>query len=95
MVRVVQIVTQSSERAGEAWRNINAQPSWIVRASLIAFILVVVIPIVLLVMFAFLVASLLFGLLWLVHRAMSGFRGLFPGRDGRANVRVIVRRDDV
>ena len=66
-------------------------PGWIVRATAVAFLLVVALPVILLLMFALLIASVLFGILWLGNRAIGRVRVL--GRsEGRENVRVI-RRD--
>ncbi len=90
-VRIAQYASQSQQRAQSAWTAINTQPSWIVKATLLAFILVIGVPILLLVFLALIAAAALFAILWAFNRVVSIFKGLLPQRDGRSNVRVIQR----
>jgi uncharacterized membrane protein HdeD (DUF308 family) len=89
-VNVRNYATSGSERASAAWQSINAQPSWLARAVVWAFLLVVALPVLLLLFVALLVATVVFGVLWLVNQALLLVR---PRRDGRENVRVIRRAD--
>jgi len=93
VVRIAQYANQGQQRATAAWQRINTQPSWIVKATALAFILVVGVPIVLLILLALVVASVLFAILWGVNQIILGFKGFLPEREGRKNVRVIRRID--
>lgn len=94
MIRVVPIVTEGRQRAGTAWQRINTQPSWVVKASIIAFALVIGVPLLLLVLAAVLVGTLVFLVMLCMHSVWAWFRGaVLPRRDGRENVRVIRRVD--
>ena len=67
-------------------------PGWIVRAAVIAFLLVVALPVLILLAVALVIASALFGVLWLGNRATLRLRG--HDREGRENVRVIRPNDE-
>jgi hypothetical protein len=67
VVRLAQYASEGQHRAGAAWRTINTQPGWIVRATVFAFLLVVGVPVVLLLMLALFVAGLLFAILWTIN----------------------------
>ena len=87
MTRFARIATEGSQRAGTAWRTISAQPSWITRATIVAFIIVIGV----LLLAALLAASVVFAVLYCVNQIIGLFRGLLPRGDGRENVRVIRR----
>ena len=91
--QVFRFATSGSQRAGQAWRMASRQPSWITRITVLAFLLVIGIPVGLLILGAILAAALIFGVLVLVNGLMMKIRGLLPKRDGRKNVRVIRRID--
>jgi len=93
VVRLAQYANEGQQRAGAAWRTINTQPGWIVKATVFAFLLVVGVPVVLLLMLALFVAGLLFAVLWSINALIRRLKGLMPQRDGRENVRVIRRID--
>ena len=96
MFRVVNIrdyAESGSERASAAWQSINAQPSWLARAVVWAFLLVVALPVLALLLLALLVATIVFGVLWLANKVLLLLRPVLPRRDGRENVRVIRRTD--
>lgn len=83
-----------TRRVSAAWQSVNRQPSWIVRAALLAFFLVVAVPFLLLLLFALLAATVLFMFLWAGNAILGAFRGVLPSnREGRKNVRVIERRE--
>ena len=86
--------TPGAQRATAIWQTAASQPSWISRAVLVTFLLVIGIPIFLLVLLALLVATVVFALLWGANALMTKMRGVLPRRDGRQNVRVIQRNQD-
>lgn len=67
------------------------QPGWVWRAALGVAAFIIALPLILLVIFALLAAAAVFGVLALIAsvttRIRTGFR-----RDGRQNVRVVVRQ---
>lgn len=94
MIRITRISTFANEgagRAGAAWRTVAAQPSWVTRFALIAFLIVIGLPILLLLFLALIVATIVFGVLALANAVLIRLRGALPRDDGRANVRVIRR----
>lgn len=94
VVRMTEYVDRGRQRAGAAWQTVNTQPSWIVKTTVLVFLLVIGVPILLLLMFAFVAAALIFAVLWALNALFGAFRGMLPRRgDGRENVRVIRRID--
>ena len=90
--RISSFATDGSGRAVAAYRQFRGQLSWITRAALLVFLLVIGLPIVLLILLAFLLAVVVFGTLALVNAVVMRLRGMLPGgTGGRENVRVIVR----
>ena len=85
--------TPGAQRVGAAWRTAAAQPSWMSRAVLLTFILVIGIPIFLLVSVALIAASLVFSVLWGFNYLMIKVKGALPHNDGREGVKVIRRKD--
>jgi uncharacterized membrane protein HdeD (DUF308 family) len=75
-----------------AWHTVQSQPSWIVRATTMAFLIIVGIPILLVVLLALFVSTVVFLVLAGCARLIGGVRRVLPADDGRENVRVI-RRD--
>ena len=92
-VRFGSFINEGAQRAGATYRYAARQPSWIMRAVTMTVLLIIAIPIFLLVMFALLCGAIVFAVLYGVHAIASGIRNLFPGSDGRENVR-IVRREE-
>jgi hypothetical protein len=88
----VSFSTGAVDRTRVAWRSAAEQPNWIVKVTALAFLLVVVLPILLLLAVAGLVAAVVFAVLIGFHRLRLALSGLRPRDDGRENVRVI-RRD--
>ena len=85
---------RGGQRVFHVWQTVNRQPSWVVRLTLMAFVLIVVLPIVVLMLLAFIVAGLVFSVLWGANRLFQSVRGGLSGRSsesGRENVRVIPR----
>ncbi|MHC4901353.1 MAG: hypothetical protein ACYTGD_06800, partial [Planctomycetota bacterium] len=72
------------------WQRAASQPNWIVRAVMLAVLLVVVLPLLLLVGLVGLGAVVVFGGLALGKAAVERLRRRVRG-DGRSNVRVIRR----
>ena len=68
-----------------------SQPNWVVRAAMVAFIIVIAVPILLLVGIALIAATLVFGVLALINSIIRRIRGDGVRNDGRENVRVIRR----
>ncbi len=93
VIRIAQYANQSQQRATAAWRAINTQPSWIVKATTFVFVLVIGVPLLLLLLLALLAAAALFAVLWGVNQIILGAKGVLPKDDGRKNVRVIRRTD--
>lgn len=91
IVRIREYARDGSERTRAAWEHVAQQPSWILRAALAVFFVILAIPIVLLLLIAFLGAMVIFSALAVVNACMNLFRGVGPRRDGRDNVRVIRR----
>jgi len=89
--RMTSFTTETTERAAGVYRTVNRQPSWIVRAALTVFLLVICLPVILLITVAFLLALLVFGVLSLINAAANRFRSPRSAHDGRSNVRVIDR----
>ena len=94
MVRFINMAQQSSQRAGRAWQTVRAQPSWVTKAAVIAFVLVIGIPLAILLFVALVVATIVFTVLWAINRVLNLVGGALPRGDGRQNVRVIQTRHD-
>jgi uncharacterized membrane protein HdeD (DUF308 family) len=71
------------------------QPGWVWRVALGVVAFIIVLPVILLVMLALATGVMVFGALALASMAARRVRDAFglAKRDGRENVRVIVRRD--
>jgi len=94
MFRLVQIRTVTSNgqrRAASVFQAIGSQPGWLRRIVLLAFLIVIGLPVVLLVLLALLTAALVFTILAATNMIVRGLSGFLPRRDGRSNVRVIRR----
>lgn len=92
MSRFQTYATEGTRRATVTWQTLSAQPSWVVRATIAVFVIVIAIPACLLLLFALVAAAAVFLVLWTVARIAVGFRRLWPRADGRRNVRVIPPR---
>jgi hypothetical protein len=82
---------QQRERWARGYRWASSQPSWVARASLLAFMIVVGLPMAILFMLALLAAIVVFGTLAIGHLVLAKVRALFSGdrdTEGRENVRV-------
>lgn len=91
IVRIREYARDGSDRTRAAWEHVTQQPSWIIRVALAVFFVILAIPIVLLLLIAFLAALVIFSMLAIVNACLNAVRGLGPRRDGRDNVRVIRR----
>lgn len=91
--RLSMFANGSSSRVVGTVRYVASQPSWITRAALMVFLLVIGLPILLLLLIAIALAVIVFGSLALINALVTKVRGMLPGRTGRSNVRVIVRDD--
>lgn len=93
----VEFQTLNAQRLRQVRERIAAQPNWVVRAAALTFAVVILIPIVLLVAVAFVLAALVLLVLGLVNRVAGLFAGrtdgLWRGREpqGRRNVKVLPR----
>ena len=80
---------------GTYYARVERQPGWVVRLTLLAAVLVIVVPLMILTLAAVLTAGVVFVLASLVARVASLFtrgpRDVGPTDDGRENVRVIER----
>jgi len=85
---------EHTQRAAGVYRRVAAQPNWVVRSAVLAFLAVVLVPIVLLILAAVFAMTVVYLVLAGVNAVMSMFRGGRPENDaGRENVRVIRRSD--
>ena len=93
----VQFSSFQAERVRELRQRFAAQPSWVVRAALITFGFIVILPIVLLVAIAFLAALMVLSVLGLINRLgrlLTGRGGSIRRRRdsaGRKNVKILSR----
>lgn len=88
-------------RFGPWYTRVERQPSWVIKFTAIAAVLVIVVPLVLLTFAALLVAAVVFTFLALVMRGLAVLGSIFNFSnpddaptyrgDGRENVRVIQR----
>ena len=83
------VFQSGASHAADAYRAVAAQPNWVVRAALLAFLIIVGIPFFLLLLFATFVGITIFAIGLLIHRVLTALRGVAPRHDGRENVRVI------
>lgn len=81
------------------YQRMQSRPGWVWKAAALTAVVVFVVPILMLVLAAFLAAAVVFTILSLIARGVGFVRGLFTGErspvprdDGRRNVRVRVRR---
>ncbi|MHC5028070.1 MAG: hypothetical protein ACYTGR_15055 [Planctomycetota bacterium] len=81
-----------ASRVASTWRVVNAQPNWVARTAAMAGFLILAIPIILLIGFALVVATLLFMVLAAANWVIRTVKGVLPRDDGRENVRVIRRQ---
>jgi hypothetical protein len=95
VIRIERITTYAHEggsRAQSVFRTVAAQPSWVSRIALMAFLIVIGLPLFLLFLLALLTAIVIFSVLALANALVMAVRGALPRRsDGRENVRVIRR----
>lgn len=92
MIRITRYVSSGSQGAQQVWQTVSSQPSWVSRVALLAFFLVIGLPILLLVLLAVFAAVVMFSILALANAAVMWVKGRLPQRDsGRENVRVIRR----
>jgi hypothetical protein len=88
--RIHDFATGSTRRVVTSWNYARRQPGWVTRATMLAFMLVIAIPVLLLLMLAIAVATVLFFALAGVNVLLNAVRGILPRSDGRQNV--VVRR---
>jgi len=91
--RVIRFVSFGPDGAQRAVRFAASQPSWVTRFAVMAFLIVIGIPILLLILLATIAGAVVFTVLALVAAGLARLRNLGSGRsEGRENVRVIQRR---
>lgn len=103
------VVYRYTAPGGRAIGYVLRQPSWISRAALIVFSLIILIPVVALLLIAILAALLVFGTLALINAAANSLRAVLGGgrreeidfsvrqtttEAGRVNVRVLGPADE-
>ncbi len=93
----VEFSSLRTDRIRQVHQRIAAQPNWVVRAAMMTFALIIVLPILLLVLVAFTLAVVVFAVLGLINRIgnlLTGRTGTLWGRDGqgRRNVTVLPRQ---
>ncbi len=92
--RISTFTDYGSGRAAATYRFVRAQPGWVSRLAILAFLIVIGLPILFLVMLAIATAVVVFGMLALINALVVKARGVMTSRhDGRENVRVIRRAD--
>ncbi|MBM44152.1 MAG: hypothetical protein CMJ36_03945 [Phycisphaerae bacterium] len=84
-------MSPGSARAAEAFRRINQQPSWVMKAAALAFLIVFGLPILLLLVLAAIAASVVFAILGLFNALVGGAKSRRGPEAKRRNVRVINR----
>jgi len=91
-VRIRHAAEHGQQRAGAAWRVMQSQPHWVYRWVGTLFLLILALPILVIALLALFGAVVLFIILVIVNAILRAFRAVLPRRDGRKNVKVIVRR---
>lgn len=92
VTRISSFASEGADRTRAAWTTVQRQPGWLVKATAIAFIVVLGLPLLLLLLLALVVATAIFATLFAVNFLLAAVRGALPGGgDGRENVRVIRR----
>lgn len=89
------VYIRNHSRLGPWYTRIERQPGWVIRAALLATVLIVVVPIGLLMLAALVVGVVVFAVLgaaaWLLGAAGRMLGGRADG--GRVNVRVVHRQE--
>lgn len=93
MIRITRIsnfTDSGAHGASHVWQTVSSQPSWIARAAIVTFLIVIGLPILLLLLLALFLAATVFAVLAAIYRLSPWVRGALPRSDGRENV--VVRR---
>ena len=91
----IRFVYPGGEQFASVFQAASRQPNWVVKTAVIAFLLVVGIPVLLLLLTAAIVATAVFAVLTGINRLLLGFRRGGSGSRGgpddarRRNVRVM------
>ena len=94
VVVIPSIGTRQRDRWVGGYRWAASQPGWIMRFTLVAFLLIVAVPLLALLILAVVAAVVLGGVLGVTNAVVSLARGKLRRlvrTDGRSNVRVIQR----
>lgn len=95
MFRIVEIRRYAEDGSGRvqgAWQYAARQPSWIARLALTVFLFIVMLPIIALLLLAFLAGVVVFLILAVGNTLVRLVRSVLPtSGHGRDNVRVIRR----
>lgn len=95
VVRVRAFTNEQRDRAARAYQWVARQPSWVTKFALLAFLIVIGIPVFIILMLAVVASVIVFGGLAALNLLVLRLRSLLPHADGRSrNVRVIDRRDE-
>ncbi len=95
VVRVRSFTNEQRERAARAYQWAARQPSWVTKFALLAFLIVIGIPVFIILMLAVVASVIVFGGLAALNLLVIRLRSLLPHADGRSsNVRVIDHRDE-
>ncbi|MCH2148992.1 MAG: hypothetical protein MK095_06110 [Phycisphaerales bacterium] len=84
-------ISPGSEQVADAFRRINRQPNWVLRAAVLVFLLLVGLPILALLLMAAVVATVVFAILTGWNTLLNLLRGSKKQERRRKNVRVIDR----
>lgn len=96
MIRITRISNAAdggADRTERLYHFVSHQPSWITRLALMAFLIVIALPIVLLLLLAFAAAVVIFAVLTIAKAILNAGRGVLTRSDGRENVRIIRRSE--
>lgn len=95
VVRVRTFTNDQRQRAARAFQWVARQPSWVTKFAMVAFLIVIGIPVFIILMLAIVASVIVFGGLAALNLLVIRLRSLLPHAEGRSsNVRVIDRRDE-
>lgn len=95
VVHIWEAAARQQSRVRGVYQHLAAQPGYAWRAAVVTFLLILTVPVILFILAALLIAMVVFSALGLAGAIVQRLRGALPRRDGRENVRVIVRNSDV
>jgi hypothetical protein len=85
-------IAPGSEHVADAFRRVNRQPNWIIKTAVLAFLLIVAVPIFALLLVAAISAAIVFAVLTGWNVVLNLLRGGKKSERRRKNVRVVDRK---